>query len=298
LDLEQAIIFGSSGQDGVYLTHLLTNFDIKVIPVSRSSTYFNGDIGDLAFVESLVKKIKPKFNFHLAAISSTKHEFLIDNHNSISAGTLNVLEAVKKYSQETIIFIAGSAMQFRNIGEPINEDTPFEARSAYSAERIYSVYLARYYRDMFKLKVYIGYLFNHDSPIRSETHINQKIVMSAVRIANSNQNKLVIGDLNVRKEFNYAGDIVSAIWKLVNQDAKTEMVIGSGEAYSIKSWVQYCFGMLGLEWEDHVVIDDNFSSEYEVLVSDPALLLSTGWVPTKSIYGVADLMLESAKNRF
>jgi GDPmannose 4,6-dehydratase len=136
-------------------------------------------------------------------------------------------------------------------------------------------------------------LFNHDSPLRSENHINKKIVLSAIGIANGSQDKLIIGDVDVKKEFNYAGDIVTAIWQLVSQNEVSEMVIGSGVAYNIRIWIEYCFNKMGLNWEEHTIKDDEFVTDYKVLVSDPKLLMSTGWKPTKNIFQLAEHMMNS-----
>lgn len=292
--MKRALIFGGNGQDGFYLCELLQLNRIEVISISRTAGSIIGDIANFKFVENTIKELLPSYVFHFAANSTTKHSALIENHSSISSGTLNILEAVRKHSPAAKVFISGSAMQFKNVGYPINENTPFEASSAYSAERIYSVYLARYYREKFQIKIYVGYLFNHDSPLRNENHINQRIIMSAIKIAKGGQEKLIIGDFNVKKEFNYAGDIVTAIWKLVCQNDIYEMVIGSGKAYTIQTWIEYCFKMVGLKWEEHIIKDENFVTDYSVLVSDPTLLRSIGYEPTKDIFQLADLMLKSA----
>ncbi len=291
--MKRALIFGANGQDGYYLSELLKLNEIDVISISRTSGLILGDVANFEFVENIIKYRQPSYVFHFAANSTTKHTALLENHASISSGTLNILEAVKKHSPDTKVFISGSAMQFKNDGLPISENTPFESSSAYSAERIYSAYLSRYYREKFQLNTYVGYLFNHDSPLRSENHINKKIVLSAIGIANGSQDKLIIGDVDVKKEFNYAGDIVTAIWQLVSQNEVSEMVIGSGVAYNIRIWIEYCFNKMGLNWEEHTIKDDEFVTDYKVLVSDPKLLMSTGWKPTKNIFQLAEHMMNS-----
>jgi GDPmannose 4,6-dehydratase len=295
--LGKAIIFGANGQDGYYLSELLRLNKVEVISISRTFGSISGDVSDFNFVESAIKVYQPNYVFHFAANSTTSHSALIENHSSISSGTLNILEAVRKYSPKTKVFISGSALQFKNDGNPINECTPFEASSSYSAERIYSAYLTRYYREKFNLNSYIGYLFNHDSPLRNTSHINQKIIMSAINIAAGKQEKLIIGDVNVMKEFNYAGDIVSAIWSFICQDEISEIVIGSGKAFTIKNWIEYCFKKVGLNWEEHVVKDEKYTGDYKVLVSDPTLLNSIGYKPTKDIFQLADMMLKSALDK-
>ena len=172
----KVIIFGFSGQDGYYLGQFLKNKKIEFIGVSRNIRNVKGDVGDFEFVKEIIERNKPTHIFHFAANSTTKHQALFENHKSISTGTLNILEAVRLFSPNTKVFISGSAMQFENKGLPIDEKTPFSPSSAYSVSRIDSVFSSRYYREEFGLKIYIGYFFNHDSPLRSEMHINQKIV--------------------------------------------------------------------------------------------------------------------------
>lgn len=245
-----AIIFGVHGQDGYYLTQLLKAKYIKVLGVARSGkNCLVGDISERKFVENTIKKYKPNYIFHLAAVSTTKHEALFENHAAISTGTLNILESVRLHCPQAKVFLSGSAMQFANKGKPINEKTPFAADSAYAVARIQSVYAARYFREKFNLKVYVGYFFNHDSALRPEQHVNQKIIAAVKRIAKGSKEKITLGDISVRKEFNYAGDIVKAVWALVSQEAVYEAVLGSGQAYSIKDWVKYCFEKIGQPWK-------------------------------------------------
>jgi GDPmannose 4,6-dehydratase len=288
----KALIFGGGGQDGVLLSNLLRRNNITVVAVSRSSGDLKGSVADFSFVESLISTQLPDYVFHFAANSSTRHEALFDNHQAISTGTLNVLEAVRLYCPETKVFLSGSAMQFENQGTPIDEQTPFEASSPYSIARIQSVYAARYYRAAFGMAVYFGYLFNHDSPLRTERHVNQKVVSAVKRIAHGSKEKLELGNIDVRKEFNYAGDVVDAIWMLVNQNIIFEIVIGSGEAYPIRDWVAYCFDRINKNWEDFVVINSDFKSEYSELVSNPRLLKSLGWCPRVGFSQLADMMLK------
>jgi len=286
----KALIFGISGQDGFYLSSLLEKKGIEIIGSSRTQG-IKGDVGDLFFVESLIKEHTPDYIFHLAADSSTNHQHLFQNHNSISTGTINILESCRMHSPESRIFLAGSAMQFKNDGSPISESTPFSAGSPYALARIQSTYAGRYYRDSFGMKVYVGFLFNHDSPLRSESHINQKIVKTVQRIKAGEKIKLEVGSVEVRKEFNFAGDIVEAIWTLVNQNQITECVIGSGISYSIREWIESCFSIAELEWKDHVILLDRFIPEYQNLVSSPGLIRSIGWDPRISFESLAQKMM-------
>lgn len=288
----KAIIFGANGQDGVFLSKILRDKDIEVLGVSRSPGDFKGDIADYVFVEALIKTHKPEYVFHFAANSTTRHEALFDNHQAISTGTLNILESVRLHCPSSKIFLSGSAMQFKNDGTPIDEQTPFEASSPYSVGRIQSVYAGRYFRASFGMAVYCGYLFNHDSPLRSERHVNQKITSSVRRIGNGSNEKLELGNIDVEKEFNYAGDVVEAIWTLVNQDSVFEAVIGSGKAYFIRDWLSYCFESIDKNWQDYITINSNYKPEYKTLVSNPALLRTLGWTPKVDFHQLADMMLQ------
>lgn len=287
----KAIIFGSNGQDGYYLSLLLKEIGLKVYLISRSSGDYVGDVGDFSFVSNLIDTHKPEYIFSFAANSTTSHNALFENHQTISTGTLNILESARLFCKDSKVFLSGSALQFHNIGQPISETTPFEASSAYSVARIQSVYAARYYRDKFSMNIYVGYFFNHDSPLRSERHINQKIVSTARRIAQGSEEKLQIGDLSVRKEFAFAGDIIRGVWTLVNQEQIHEAVIGSGIDHSIQEWVEICFNEFNLNWRDHTMLNQNFKSEYSKLVSNPTLINSLGWQCHTNINELAKLMI-------
>jgi len=283
------IIWGCNGQDGYYLSALLKPGGIKIIGVGHSQDTVKIDITNFREVGQLIKESQPDFIFHFAANSTTNHSVWKENHDTISTGSLNILEAVKEYSKHTKVFLSGSGLQFKNAGLPIKETDPFEATSVYAATRIHSVYLARYYRSL-GIQVYVAYFFNHDSPLRTERHINKRIITAAKRIAGGSKETLTIGDVSVRKEYGFAGDIVKAVWLLVQQDAITETVIGTGKAHSIEEWLDKCFSLYHLNWKDHVVKPDSFTPEYKILVSDPSTILSLGWKPEVSIEGLANLM--------
>lgn len=292
----KAIIFGANGQDGQFLTQLLHTQGIETITSSRSKGMYRGNVANNQFVLDIICSNKPDYIFHFAANSSTQHLTLFDNLDAISIGTINILEAARLHCPNARIFLSGSAMQFKNQGEPIDETTPFEASSPYSIARIHSVYTGRYYRDTFGMNIYCGYFFNHDSELRTERHVNKKISNAIMRIANGSTEHLELGNIEVQKEFNYAGDIVNAIWLLVNQEVIFEAVLGSGHAYSIKQWVEYCFKTIDKNWEDYVTIKKDFKPEYSLLVSNPSLILSLGWKPKIDFYQLADIMLQQDKS--
>lgn len=286
-----AIVFGASGQDGYYLTQLLHEKKMQVIAVSRSIGYTDVDMTNYAELSQLIKDNQPDYVFHLAANSTTKHAALFDNHAAISTATLNIFEAVKTFSPKTKIFIAGSGLQFKNDNHPINEQNEFEARDAYSASRIASVYMARYFRTL-GLQIYVGYLFNHDSERRRSHHMTQKIALAAKESMRTSPVKLAIGSIDTIKEYTHAKDVVEAIWVLVNQEKIYEAVIGSGKGYSIKDWLEQCFGIAQTKWQDFVTIKNDFKPDYESLVADPKLIFSLGWQPSISFAELAARMMQ------
>ena len=285
-----AIIFGASGQDGYYLTNLLHSLNIDVVSVSRSEGFINTDISNYQQVADLINEYKPDYVFHFAANSTTKHTVIFENNTTIVTGTLNILEAVKNYSPNCKVFISGSALQFKNNNLPIDETTPFEARDGYSASRIASVYMARYYRSL-GLQIYVGYFFNHDSERRSERHLTKKIVSAAKDILIGKMQNFEVGSLETIKEYTHAKDTVSAVWILVNQTDIYEAVIGSGIGYRVKDWIELCFAKVGMNWQDYVIEKDNYKADYKSLVSNPALMMSLGWEPKITLEELATLML-------
>ncbi|PQJ10422.1 epimerase [Flavipsychrobacter stenotrophus] len=286
-----ALIFGANGQDGYYLDGLLRAKGIEVVGVSRSGNWAHGDVSNFADVEALVRTHTPDYIFHLAANSTTRHDVLFENHATISTGAFNVLEAVRQHAPACKVFLSGSGLQFKNVGLPIKETDEFEASSPYSVSRIQSVYAARYYRSL-GVRAYVGYFFNHESPRRPERHMSKKIACAALRIGNGSTEQIEIGDITVKKEWAFAGDIVAGIWALVQQDNIFEATIGSGLAYSIEDWLVACFAIAGKRWQDHVTIKSGFKAEYDTLVSDPSTLISLGWKPEVSFSSLAKMMMQ------
>jgi GDPmannose 4,6-dehydratase len=285
-----AIIFGATGQDGFYLTNLLRENKIDVIPVARKGAEIVGDVADYHFVHNLLRIYRPGFIFHLAANSTTRHDAVFENHSTITTGTLNILEAARELVADGKIFLSGSGLQFFNSGAPINETSPFNPLSPYAVSRIQSVYAGRYYRTL-GLQVYVGYFFNHESPLRSERHVSKMITNAVCRIAKGSYEFIEIGNLSTRKEWTFAGDIMNAVWNLVNQDTVFEAVIGSGLAYSIEEFIISCFNRIGKDWHNYVRQIEGFVSEYQILVSDPTLIKQLGWEPKITLDQLAQMML-------
>ena len=290
-----ALIFGASGQDAHYLRRLLEQKGILTVNVSRSAgaDWLVGDVSRRDQVDDLVRRHRPGYIFHLAANSTTRHEALFENHETISTGALNVLEAARTLAPEARVFLSGSGLQFVNRGKPISERDPFEARDPYSVARIQSTYAMRYFRGL-GVRAYMGYLFHHDSPLRRPHHVSQKVAQAVRRLAAGSGETLEMGDITVRKEWAFAGDIAAGIMALVGQDTVHEACIGTGIAHSIEDWLAACFQLAGLNWRDHVRLQEGFRPEYPLLVSDPATMHNLGWRPEIDLPALARMMMSAA----
>ena len=292
----RALIFGGTGQDGQYLRGLLEGKSITVLSCGRHGGDFLVDVSDAIAARNVIREVKPDFIFHLAATSSTAHEHLWANHAAIGTGTLAILDAVDRDLPDTKVLLAGSGLQFVNEGLPLDEMAPLDHSSPYVIARNYSLFAARYYRSRGR-KVYFAYLFNHDSPLRSNRHLNMKIAEAAAFAASGGDQRLSIGDMNAENEFNFAGDVTAALWQLISQDSIYECVIGSGETHSVREWVELCYRYVGIDWKKYVDSDANYRSPYKRLVSAPAKLLSLGWQPSMELRQLAEIMMQEAIRR-
>lgn len=286
----KVLIFGADGQDGFYLRKLCHKKSFETLPLSRNSVPLACNVMYLSEVEAVIKNYQPHIIFNFAANSSTRHEVLFENHETIATGTLNILESAWKYCRQAKVFIVGSGVQFLNTGMPISETDPFQASSPYAISRIQSVYAARYYRQL-GLKTYVGYLFHHESPLRSSRHVSMKVAQAARRIAEGSTEFIEIGDATVEKEWAFAEDIVQGMMTLILQDDIHEAVIGSGQYHSIQEWIELCFSSLNLNWRKYVREQPEFSSEYQRLVSNPSTMRQLGWFPTVGITELARIMV-------
>jgi len=285
-----ALILGAAGQDGFYLEKLLTEVGVEAFCAARERQgYLPCDVGDFDQVLSLVKALRPNYLFHLAAVSSADHSALFPNERAIVDGTMHALEAVRQFAPLCRVFIAGSALQFKNHGSAIDENSPLSFSSAYAAQRNASVFMARYFRERFRLPVFIGYFFHHDSPRRSSHHMAQKIAIAAQNASLGLDAKLEVEDWSFKKEWTYAGDAMEAAWAIVSQDSHYEFVIGSGTPHSIQEWAQECFAQVGKNYQDFITSRRNGQSE--TVTCNPSLLRSCGWTPRVSFSELASLMV-------
>lgn len=292
--MQKAVIFGANGQDGIYMTELCYKNNIKPIRVARNSG--NADIlnsvANKNFVQELIADVLPDYVFHFAANSTTKYDALFENHETISTGSLNILDAVYRISPKTKVVITGSGVQFKNVGLPISENTPFEAWNAYAIARIQSVYAARFFRSL-GVRAYVAYLFHHESPYRKSGHVSKMITDKIKNILEGQDEKISLGNIDVEKEWAFADDIVEGIFTLVNQENVFEATVGIGVTYSIRDFLNECFLQSGLEMEKYLEIKEGFVPEYPKLVSDSSTINSLGWKPKTDLKKLVSILLAS-----
>lgn len=286
----KALITGINGQDGSYLAELLLekgNYEVHGI-VRRSSAgntrridHILGNItlhyGDLSDVNNLVKilqEVQPDEIFNFAAMSQVRISYDIPAYTGAITGLgfANLIEAMRLVCPEAKIYQASSSEMFGKVLEiPQRESTPFYPRSPYGCAKAYAFYLGRAYREGYGLKVYNGILFNHESPRRGEEFLSKKVVKAAVRIKKGLQDKLVLGNLEAKRDIGYAKDYVYWIWKMV-QGEPDDFVIATGETHSMQEFVEETFNYLDLNWKDFVVFDDKLKrpAEVDYLQGDPS----------------------------
>jgi GDPmannose 4,6-dehydratase len=274
------IIFGGGGQDGYFLKKLLISINYKVIIFSHADGVCGPslDVGNFKKVEKIIKKYSPETIFHLAAKSSTRHEFILENQNAIVQGTLAILENVERYLPKTKVFIASSALIFKNNNNPINEQNELEIKNAYTLARVEALQITRYYRSR-GLKVYTGFLFNHESPLRHKSSIVREIARGVVDIYLGLEKSFNIENIDIVKEWMWAGDAAEAILKLVGQDRVFEVCIGDGIGISVREYISKCLEILEISHKKNSIKNLNYNQEYSKFISDPKKIKSLDWSP-------------------
>jgi GDPmannose 4,6-dehydratase len=217
-------------------------------------------------------------------------------------GVTRVLEAVKKAAPDARFYQASSSEQFgKVVAVPQNEDTPFYPRSPYGVAKVYGHWITVNYRESFGLYAVSGILFNHESPRRGLEFVTRKISDGAARIACGLARELRLGNLDARRDWGFAGDYVDAMWRMLQQDAPTDYVIGTGETWSVRDFCELAFGTAGLDYRDHVVQDERFfrPAEVDLLVSDPSRARrELGWTPKVGFRQLVEMMVEADLERY
>ena len=259
---KNALIFGVTGQDGAYLSQLLLSKGYTVHGVKRRSSSLNtsrvdnlyrdefeqknnfylhyGDVTDSVSVFNIIKKIKPKEIYNLAAQSHVAVSFELPEYtsNADALGTLRILEAIVKIDKKIKFYQAGTSEMYGKVVEtPQTEKTPFYPRSPYGVAKLYSHWITINYRESYKIFASNGILFNHESPLRGETFVTKKVVRALCNIKFKKQKKLVLGNIYSKRDWGHAKDYVYAMWKILQHKNPDDFVICTGKQYSIKQFI-------------------------------------------------------------
>jgi GDPmannose 4,6-dehydratase len=319
--MKKALITGITGQDGSYLAELLLSKGYEVHGLIRRASTFNtkridhlyrdphngakvllflhyGDLANTGNLVDLIYEIKPDEIYHLAAQSHVRVSFDLPEYTGdiTGLGTIRILEAVRKSGLNTKFYQASSSEMYGSASPPQNENSPFQPRSPYAAAKLYSYWITRNYRRGYKLFASNGILFNHESPRRGETFVTRKITRALAAILVGNQDTLYLGNLDAKRDWGYAPDYIAAMWKMLQHDLPGDFVIGTGEAHSVREFLDEAFGYVNLDWKDYVKIDPRYyrPTEVDYLLADATLAKKElGWEPRIYFKDLVRIMVDA-----
>jgi GDPmannose 4,6-dehydratase len=315
-----AVICGISGQDGAYLAQLLLHKGYRVIGTARDaqmSNFANLDrlgirnqvtlasmaINDFRSVLQVLSRHDPVEVYNLAGQTSVGLSFEqpVETLESVSIGTLNLLEVIRYLDRKIRFYNAGSGECFGDTGDvPADENTPFRPRSPYAVSKAAAFWQVANYREAYGLFASSGILFNHESPLRPERFVTQKIVRAACRIAAGNAEQLNLGNLDIQRDWGWAPEYVDAMWRMLQQSVPQDIVIATGHTRPLQDFVAEVFNAVNLDWRDHVKTDPTLMRPTDIRVgrANPALAVTQlGWVAQKNMNDVVRAMVTAEQHR-
>jgi GDPmannose 4,6-dehydratase len=318
--MKRALITGITGQDGSYLAELLLSKGYEVHGVIRRASTFNtsridhiyqdpnqpnaklflhhGDLSSTEWILNLIYSLAPEELYHLAAQSHVRVSFDMPEYTGdISGlGTMRLLEAIRRGSSKTRFYQASSSEMFGSALPPQSEETAFQPRSPYAAAKVYAYWMTRIYREGYALFASNGILFNHESPRRGETFVTRKITRGVAAILAGKQDTLLLGNLEAKRDWGYAPEYVEAMWEMMQQQEADDFVIGTGEAHSVREFVEEAFSYAGLDWHKHVKTSDRYLRPLEVdsLIADTRKARNKlGWEPRVGFHDLIAIMVDA-----
>jgi GDPmannose 4,6-dehydratase len=308
------LITGITGQDGSYLAELLLDEGYTVVGmVRRSSTVtferiahlqdriatVQGDLLDQASLIDLLRTHRPDEVYNLAAQSFVQTSFgqPVLTGDVTALGVTRLLDAIRIVDPEIRFYQASSSEMFGKVVEvPQRESTPFYPRSPYGVAKLYGHWITVNYRESYDLHASSGILFNHESPRRGLEFVTRKITNCVAKIKLGRERELRLGNLDAKRDWGFAGDYVRAMYLMLQQDSPDDFVVATGETYSVREFCEIAFGHVGLNWEDHVVIDEAFyrPAEVDLLVGDPTKAHEVlGWKPEVGFQDLVTMMVDA-----
>lgn len=311
---KKAIITGITGQDGSYLAELLLSKGYEVHGIIRRLSVQNydriknilnlvtlhqADITDESSIMRVVSSVGPDEIYNLAAQSYVPESWQtpISTSNMTGLAATRFLEAVRLYCPEARFYQASSSEMFGMVREiPQNELTPFYPRSPYGVSKVYAHYMTINYRESFGLYCVSGILFNHESPRRGLEFVTRKISNAVARIKLGKQDKLLLGNMDAKRDWGYAGDYVNAMWLMLQQEQPDDYVIATNETHTVREFVEIAFKKVGLNYENYVSVDPTLfrPAEVNVLLGDASKAKTKlGWSPRISFEQLVHMMVEA-----
>ncbi len=314
--MKKALICGVSGQDGAYLAQLLLEKGYTVVGTSRDAQvssfrnllrlgirekiqYESLVPTDFRSVLQVISKTQPDEIYNLAGQTSVGLSFdqPVETLESIATGTLNFLEAIRFINVPIKFYNAGSSECFGDIGDhPADEKTPFRPRSPYAVAKATAFWQVANYREAYDIFACSGILFNHESPLRPQRFVTQKIVSAASRIANGSKEKLHLGNISIKRDWGWAPEYVQAMYLMLQQDQPDDYVVATGQSYSLEDLVARAFSCVGLDWKDLVVTDPSLLRPTDLAVSrgNPTKAKEKlGWQAQYKMPDVIKMMVEA-----
>jgi GDPmannose 4,6-dehydratase len=319
--MKKALITGIMGQDGAYLAKFLLGKDYKVygflarrsspmdwrlreLEIQNEVELIEGDLTDLSSAMRAVKESEPDEVYNLGAQSfvATSWKQPLLTANATGLGAMNVLEAIRLIKPEVKFYQASTSEMFGGMPEnPVqSETTPFHPRSPYGVAKLFAHWATRNYRESFNIFGCCGILFNHESPLRGIEFVTRKVTDAVARIKLGKQEKLHLGNIDVKRDWGFAGDYVEAMWLMLQHDTPDDYVVATGKTTTVRDMCKLAFSYVGLDYEDHVVIDPAFyrPAEVEVLLGDPQKVQNIlGWQAKTSLKELIQMMVDADLRR-
>jgi GDPmannose 4,6-dehydratase len=317
--MPRALITGITGQDGLYLAELLTSKGYEVFGLIRGQNnpkfalveqllpdlnLLTGDLTDVSSLTRVLGVAQPDEIYNLGAISFVAYSWENASLTTdvTAKGVLNILEATRLHAGTELdkirFYQASSSEMFGRVQEvPQSEKTLLWPRSPYGVAKVFGHYMTINYRESYGMHASSGLLFNHESPRRGHEFVTRKISSAVARIKLGRQDTIVLGNLDAKRDWGFAGDYVEAMWRMLQQPEADDYVIATGETHSIREYLELAFGAVGItDWEPYVKQDPRFMrpAEVDLLIGDPSKAKKVlGWAPTVSFPQLVTMMVEN-----
>jgi GDPmannose 4,6-dehydratase len=315
---KRALITGITGQDGSYLAELLLEKGYEVYGLIRRAatpsteriehildriTLVVGEMTDQTSLLDAVEASQADEVYNLAAQSFVGDSWTVpvSTGDVDGIGVTRILEAVRRVRPKARFYQAATSEMYGKVHEvPQTETTPFHPRSPYGVAKVYGYFITLNYRESYGMHASNGILFNHESPRRGLEFVTRKITDQVAKIKLGKATELRLGNLDSKRDWGFAGDYVEGMWRIVQADEPDDYVLATGETHTVREFCEIAFAHVGLDYNDHVVVDQRFvrPAEVELLLGSPAKAKEKlGWVPKVSFRGLVEMMVDADMER-